>query len=51
MVRAGLAYAHVAANADQDLEKAQKLAQKEKRGIWQESFPKQSTKKGTRHDR
>jgi endonuclease YncB( thermonuclease family) len=51
MVRAGLAYSNVAAAVDIDLEKAQKLAQKEKRGIWQEPFPKQGTKKGAKNER
>jgi endonuclease YncB( thermonuclease family) len=48
MVRAGLAYSHVAASVDLDLEKAQKMAQKEGRGMWNKPIPNIKSKKNGR---
>jgi endonuclease YncB( thermonuclease family) len=48
MTRAGLAYSHVAASVDLDLEKAQKMAQKEGRGMWNKPIPNIKSKKNGR---
>ena len=48
LVRAGLAYSHVAASVDLNLEQAQKLAQKERRGMWNQPIPSMKGKKSDR---